>query len=276
MFKKGFLLFLFSVFFLPATVLAIPSPKGHVNDFEGILDNADALEKRLSDFEKETTIEVSVLTTSDFENTYIEDYAIQVFEKWGIGKEGEDNGVLILVSKEQRESRIEVGYGLEGVLTDSLTGRIQDVSMIPFFKQDNFSEGVESGVEAILAVLDGEEISGITDASDDEGGIWVLGAMLFGFLLLIPSPLVGAIIGFVIGFLLGTAFLGPLPGLLVGILGGFLGFGFGFLAKLIPASTRHAMATAVFHSSNRGGGGGGSFGGFGGGSSGGGGSSRSW
>ncbi len=273
MLKRISLIFLLNIFAFSTFVFAIPDARGYVNDTEGILENVESLEKKISDFEKETGIEIAILTTPNFEDTYIEDYAVKVFEKWKIGKADEDNGVLILVSKEQRQSKIEVGYGLEGTLTDGLTGRIQDVSMIPAFKQENFSVGVEGGVDAIIDVLSGEEVVGVTDVAEDSGGIWVLGAMFFAFLFLIPNPIVGGIIGFLVAFLLGTAFLGVLPGLLIGMLGGFLGFGMGFISKLVPAPVRYGMARAVFASGSRGGG---SFGGFGGGSSGGGGSSRSW
>jgi len=278
MLKKVFAIFSLC-FLLSSTLLfAIPQPEGYVNDFEGILENESELEEKISNFEKQTGIEIAVLTTSDFEDTYIEDYAVKVFEQWGIGKEGEDNGVLIIVSKEQRQSRIEVGYGLEPILTDGVTGRIQDTAMVPNFREENYSQGINEGVSMIIQILGGEDIDGVTTniQEDDMEGLGCLGIMFIGFLLLIPNPFVTAVIGGVLGFLLGTAFLGITGGVTFGIIGAIFGFLLGFIARLIPAPVRHGIAYSMMSAGRSGGGGGSSFGGFGGGSSGGGGSSRSW
>ncbi len=275
MLKKVFLIFLLNVFAFSFVVLAIPDFVGYVNDIEGTIQNKDELEAKISAFEKETTIEIAVLTTPDFDDTYIEDYAIKVFEKWGIGKKEKDNGVLIIVSKEKRESRIEVGYGLEGVLTDGLTGRIQDVAMIPSFREENYSEGINNGVDMIIKVLGGEEISGVTDEDleDEDIGYWALGIMAFGFLFLIANPFLSGLIGAVIGFLVGTLTGGFYTGILGGVAGGVVGFLMGLVARLIPSHIRYGIAHSMISSGRSGGS---SFGGFGGGSSGGGGSSRSW
>ena len=275
MLKKVFLIFLLNIFAFSGLVFAIPNPTGFVNDFEGIIENKSELEQKLSNFEKETSIEIVVLTTPDFEETYIEDYAVQVFEKWGVGKEGQDNGVLLIVSKQQKQSRIEVGYGLEGVLTDSLTGRIQDSAMIPSFQQDNFSQGINEGVDAIISVLEGEEFVETTVAEDEEAGFCVFGLILLGFLILIANPFVAAAIGGISGFLAGSVFGGPSVGVWTGILGALIGFVIGLISKAIPAPIRYGIARTMV-SSGRGASSGGGFGGFGGGSSGGGGSSRSW
>lgn len=259
-------------------LFALPQPRGFVNDLEGIVENVGELEERLVNFEKQTGIEIAVLTTPDFGDTYLEDYASKVFQEWGLGKEGEDNGVLILVSKEQRQSRIEVGYGLEPVLTDGLTGRIQDVSMIPSFRQEKYSEGINNGVDSIVAVLGGEEVSGVTTdyINEDFEALGCLGIMFVGFLFLFPNPFVGAAVGGVLGFLFGTAFFGLTGGIVAGISGAILGFLVGFLARMVPAPIRQGIAYSMISSASRGGGRSSGFGGFGGGSSGGGGSSRSW
>ncbi len=277
MLKKTVAFFLLCFFVGSNFVFAIPEFKGFVNDYENIIENVGELEQRISNFEKETGIEIAVLTTSSFEDTYIEDYAVKVFEKWGIGKKEKDNGVLIIVSKEQRKSRIEVGYGLEGVLTDGLTGRIQDVAMIPSFREENYSKGINEGVDMIIGVLGGEEFVGVTDdiqESDDIEALGCLGIFFLAFLLMIPNPFVGAAIGGIVGFWLGSMFFGFNGGMIGGVLGLILGFVFGLLAKMIPAPVRYGIARTMMSSGGRSSGG--SFGGFGGGSSGGGGSSRSW
>lgn len=281
MLKKIFAIFLICSLIFSKSVFALPQPSGYVNDNENIVENVNELEAKISNFEEQTGIEIAVLTTPDFGDTYLEDYAVKVFEEWGIGKEGEDNGVLILVSKEQRQSRIEVGYGLEGVLTDGVTGRIQDVAMIPNFQEENYSKGINEGVALTIEILGGEEIDGVTtnvpEENEDVESLGCLGMFLLGFLLLVPNPFVGALIGGVLGFLIGMIFLGPMGGLLGAGIGAIVGFLIGLIAKAIPAPVRHGIAYSMMSGGRRGSSGGGSsFGGFGGGMSGGGGSSRSW
>lgn len=278
MLKKVFAVFLLCFLTFSTSLFALPQPQGFVNDFEGIIENTSELEEKISNFEQQTGIEIVVLTTSDFDGTYIEDYAVRVFEQWGIGKEDEDNGVLIVVSKGQRESRIEVGYGLEPILTDGVTGRIQDLAMVPSFQQENYSEGINNGVDMTIQILGGEDIEGVTtnvQEEDEMEAFGCLGIMFLGFLLLVPNPFIAAAIGGVLGFLAGTAFLGITGGMVGGIVGAIAGFVLGLLAKLIPAPVRHGIAYTMMSAGRRGGGGS-SFGGFGGGASGGGGSSRSW
>ncbi len=278
MVKKIFAIFLICSLFFSKSAFALPQPDGFVNDSEGIIENRVELEEKISNFEKQTGIEIAVLTTPDFGDTYLEDYAVKVFEEWGIGKEGEDNGVLVLVSKEQRQSRIEVGYGLEPVLTDGVTGRIQDVAMIPKFQEEKYSEGINDGIEMIMGVLGGEDFEGVTTdvpETDDAEALGCLGIFLVGFLLLVPNPFVGAAIGGILGFLLGTSILGITGGLIGGMAGAIVGFLIGLLARMIPAPVRYGIAYSMMSRGGRGGGGS-SFGGFGGGMSGGGGSSRSW
>ena len=277
MLKKVLAIFLLCFLTFSTSVFALPQPEGFVNDFEEIIENKSELEAKIQNFEQQTGIEIAVLTTSDFEDTYIEDYAVRVFEEWGIGKEGEDNGVLIIVSKEQRESRIEVGYGLEPILTDGVTGRIQDVAMVPEFREDNYSQGINNGVGMMIEILEGEEVDGVTanvQEEDEIEALGCLGLMFLGFLLLVPNPFIAAAIGGVLGFLAGTFFLGLAGGMIGGIIGVVVGFAFGLLARLIPAPVRHGIAYSMMSAGRRGGGS--SFGGFGGGRSGGGGSSRSW
>lgn len=279
MFKKTVVFFLLCFFVCSNFVFAIPEFRGFVNDYEGIIENADELEKKLSDFEKETGIEIAVLTTSNFEDTYLEDYAVKVFEKWGIGKADEDNGLLFLVSKEQREMRIEVGYGLEPIITDGVAGRIRDQAVLPNFREDDYTKGINDGVDMIIKILGGDEVDGVTtnfEQEDEMEALGCLGIMFLAFLLLIPNPFVAGIIGAIFGFFLGSVFFGITGGTLGAIIGGVLGFVFGLLARMIPAPVRQGIVYSMISRGGRSGSGGSSFGGFGGGSSGGGGASGRW
>ena len=279
MIKKIIAIFLLCFLTFSNLLFALPQPEGYVNDFENIVENKSELEAKIQSFEEQTGIEIVVLTTPDFSDTYIEDYAVRIFEEWGIGKAGEDNGVLMLVSKEQRQSRIEVGYGLEPILTDGVTGRIQDVAMIPEFQEENYSQGINNGVNMIIEILGGDDVDGVTtnvQEEDEMEAFGCLGLMFLGFLLLVPNPFIAAAIGGVLGFLAGSIFLGLTGGMVGGIIGAIVGFALGLLARLIPAPVRHGIAYSMMSAGRRGGGGGSSFGGFGGGVSGGGGSSRSW
>lgn len=264
--------------------LTFPEQSGYVNDFENILTIDQGLEVKLTQFEKETSIEVTVVTTPDFQDTYIEDYAVKLFEEWGIGKKDEDNGLLILVSSAMHESRIEVGYGLEGELTDAKTGKIQDKFMIPYFKEDDYDTGISKGIDAALAELGGEEFdnrvdidSAITEESIPEQSP-IIGILLFAFILLIvlsgPKNFwVGGIIGFITGIVAGYIllkwtgmFLLPIPLAILGVI----------LSLSKPILLPILLSGLFRGSGGRGSGSSGGFGGFGGGSSGGGGSSRSW
>lgn len=102
---------------------------------------------------RSTSIEVAVVAITSIGDDTPEDFAVKLFEKWGIGKEGEDNGLLILLASEDRFIRFEVGYGLEGVLTDAITRRIRDNIMVPFLRNNDWDGGVLAGVEAVYQIL---------------------------------------------------------------------------------------------------------------------------
>ncbi len=113
-----------------------PEYQGFVNDYAGLLSPAvkTQLDAKLSQLEKDTTAEVAVVTVKSLEGDSVDDYAVRLFEKWKIGKKDKDNGVLFLVALDDRKMRIEVGYGLEPLITDGRAGRIRDNDVIPRFK----------------------------------------------------------------------------------------------------------------------------------------------
>jgi len=134
------------------------SPEGYVNDYTNTLtyEQKDALESKIAAFEQESTNEIAVVIIDSMKGDYIENFAVKLFESWGIGKEKEDNGVLILVSMSERQMRIEVGYGLEGSLTDAQASWIIKNVMVPNFKENKYYEGIDQSVDKIIAITKGE------------------------------------------------------------------------------------------------------------------------
>ncbi|MCL4376783.1 MAG: TPM domain-containing protein [Actinobacteria bacterium] len=128
-----------------------PEYNGFVNDFTNTLDNSwkTKTEQYVQSVEKTTGCEIGIAIINDLNGLTIEDYAVKLFEKWGIGKKYEDNGVLLLVSMNDRELRIEVGYGLEATITDLEAKEIIDDIITPRFKKNDYNSGIYNGVIAI-------------------------------------------------------------------------------------------------------------------------------
>lgn len=156
---KRFLLAILIVF-LPAfaSALDVPQLRGHVNDYAGILSagTVQQLEETLAGFERSDSTQIVVLTVPSLEGDDLEAFTIRVAEAWRIGQKGKDNGAILLVAKAERKVRIEVGRGLEGTLTDLVSGRIIRGEISPRFKQGDFDGGVTAGVAAIMATVKGE------------------------------------------------------------------------------------------------------------------------
>lgn len=128
----------------------------------------NALEKQLLDIDKRGTFQMAILTVKSLSDTDIETYAVSVFEKWGLGEKGKDTGVLLVVSLEDHKLRIEVGYGLEGVLTDAKCGIIIRNIIAPNFKAEKYFEGLKEAVSAIENEIEGDG-STIKDAEKSTG-----------------------------------------------------------------------------------------------------------
>jgi len=135
-----------------------PAYRGYVNDYARLLrpETALQLEQALRSFDEADSTQVAVLTIDSLEGDALEDYSIRVVDAWKIGQRGKDNGVLFLVVKNDRKMRIEVGRGLEGVLTDLAAGRIVDNVVRPLFKAGRFDEGILAGTAAIIKTCRGE------------------------------------------------------------------------------------------------------------------------
>jgi len=146
---------------LTPAIAAIPVPelRSRVTDDANILSDAarDHIGALLKSHEERTTNQVAVLTVTTLEGEAIEEFATRVFGKWRLGQKKKDNGVLIIVAVKDRRMRIEVGYGLEGILTDVKAGRIIDTIMAPRFKAGDFDGGVTAGVLAAIALLEDKD-----------------------------------------------------------------------------------------------------------------------
>ena len=213
----------------------------YVQDYAHVL-TAQEKQQILSigqDLDNKTTAQLAVITIDSLNGQSIDEYALAVLRSWGIGDRQKNNGALIVVAVKDRQSRIEVGYGLEGVLNDGLTGRIQDQAMLPYFRKGAYGQGIVRGyatAAGIVAKEAGVQLTGVKYTGGAQNGssgepypLWV-------------KLLIGA--GVVLLLIIDNVFLG------------------GFITQML-------IFTLL-----RGGRGGG--GGFGGGSGGGGGSSRRW
>jgi len=149
------LLALFGISVVAAGVKDMPRPRSFITDRAMLLSmtTRNKLEIFLHSVEKKTSAEIAVVTILSLDGDTVENYAVELFEKWGIGKEGKDNGILFLIAKNERKMRIEIGYGLEGALPDGRAGTILDTYVMPQFRAGNFSEGIMAGTIAIAEVV---------------------------------------------------------------------------------------------------------------------------
>ena len=154
-----------------------PKPQGYVSDFAGIVDPAsrDSIEALAGELREKTGAELAVATLPDLGGEEIEPVAVDLFEKWGIGKKGKDEGVLILLASKERRVRIEVGYGLEGILPDGLCGSIIRRVMAPELAAGNIGRGLLRGAAAVAGVIARDRGVVITGAialpaEEDRGG----------------------------------------------------------------------------------------------------------
>lgn len=166
--KRTFLLGLFLFFLLPLPVRAeriftdvklIPKPAtGWVNDAAGLLtaEEEAAISREISLLEEHTSVEIGVATIPTTQPLTPKEYATELFQAWGVGKKGKDNGLLILVAVEERRVEIETGYGLEGILPDGRVGRILDTAVVPYLREGAFGQAILSGVKAFAAVINAE------------------------------------------------------------------------------------------------------------------------
>jgi len=244
--------------------VAVPPLRAHVTDLTNTLDTAQKqqLETRLAQFEAKKGAQIAVLLIPTTQPEAIEQYSIRVVDAWKLGRKGIDDGVLLLIAKDDRTLRIEVGYGLEGVLPDASAKRIIAETIAPHFKRGNYYAGIATGIEQLLAVIEGESLPPPRERSAISGSVKNLESLLFIAFMLAMG--VGGVL---------RKFFGRLPAAII------IGFVTAMLAWLIVAPILIAGVVGViaFMFTLVGGGrgfiGGGGFGqgGFGGGGFGGGG-----
>ena len=132
-----------------------PRPQGPVADYAKMI--PDQYRKKITalstELQQKTGAALVVATVPSLGDKSIEEAAVKIFEDWGIGQKGKDNGILLLVAKKERKMRIEVGYGLEGVVTDATAGRVRDKAILPFFKKGAFGEGVWLGIASLAKII---------------------------------------------------------------------------------------------------------------------------
>ncbi len=261
-----------------------------MNDLAGVLpaERAARLEERLAAFERETSHQIVLLTVPSLEGEAIEPFALRVAESWRIGHAGLDNGIVVVVAPKDRQARIEVGYGLEGVVPDAVASRVLRERMFPSFREGRVADGIETGLEALMAAARGEAIPEARRSRErgvpPPGDLGALLPIIFfsgllGSMLALPfrrgAPLLGAGLGGLAG--------GGLAYLLVGLLpaaGGaaLLGFILGLHHPGVLRPGRGGLGRWGDYGGGFGGGSSGDSGGFsgGGGGFGGGGASGKW
>lgn len=266
--RRGLCIFLLGL--LPwAAVAEVPVPplEQRVTDLTATLtaEQQRAIEARLAAFEQRKGSQVALLIVPSTQPEDIAQFGIRVAEQWKLGRKGIDDGVLLLVAKQDRALRIEVGYGLEGALNDATTKRIIEEFILPAFKQGDFAGGIDAGIDRILRVIEGEPLPAPARGAGQQAGTseleQALPLLAFGALFL--SGLLRAVLGSFVGGLVA----GGLAAALVWLLGA------GLLFALVAGLIVFILTLIGAGTAATGGGGGGSYsgGGFGGGFSGGGG-----
>ncbi len=259
--------------------VAVPPLITRVTDLAGLLttEQRTALESRLQAFEAAKGSQIAVLIVPTTQPETIEQYSIRVVEQWKIGRKGVDDGVLLLIAKDDRALRIEVGYGLEGALPDAIAKRIVAEDITPHFKQGDFNGGIVAGVTRIISVIEGEPLPAPTQGK--KGSIPLQGLLP---MLIIGAFIGGALLSRILGAFPGSLVNGGLVGIAVMLLSSSLLFAliFGGMAFVFGLFGGHRglgnLGSGGFGSGGGGSyGGGGSFGG-GGGGFGGGGASGNW
>ena len=267
--------------------VAVPTLSGRVVDQTGTLSAGDisSLTQKLKDLETRKGSQVAVLIVPTTEPETIEQFSIRVADAWKIGRRKIDDGALLVVAKNDRKLRIEVGYGLEGSLTDASARRIIDEIIVPKFRTGDFAGGISAGVDRIIAVTEGEKLPAPV-SQQQQNPDWLTNFDPLNPFLLFALLIFGGILRSVLGRLLGALTMGGVVGVLAWFIAGSLAASLivsviAFLLTMFgetmasPGGGRGGWVSGGGGFSGGGSGGGGGFSG-GGGSFGGGGASGSW
>ena len=208
----------------------IPALSGRVLDETATLtaEQRRALEEKLQEFEQRKGSQIAVLIVGTTFPEPMESYSIRVADAWKIGRKAVNDGILVVVAKADRAMRLEVGYGLEGAIPDAMARRLIDEVFIPGFREGNFYEGLSTGIDRLIKVIDGEPLPEVSQSNAGRGDARSIESY---FVLFIVATLA-------LGGLL-RRLLGRLPAALV------VGAGIGFLAWLIVAPILIALLVGV-------------------------------
>lgn len=229
-----------------AVVLEVPKLQARVTDLAGVLtpDQTAGLENKLKQFEASDSTQIAVLIIPSLEGEDLADYSARVATAWRLGQKGRDNGALLFIAMKERRVRIEVGYGLEPTLTDALSRRIIENEIVPNFKQEQFYQGIDAGVTAIM-----QSVRGVYQATPqpERPQRRIGSGNRFEWLVFLLAPLLwllqstgkwgGGVLGGGAGLYLIYALLGYtlVPMLIGGLIGSLLGV---FLGALVQAGSR--------------------------------------
>jgi uncharacterized protein len=243
--------------------VAIPPLKARITDLTGTLSPAQLgdIESSLRAFEAKKGSQIAVLVLPSTQPETIEQFSIRLAEAWKIGRAKTDDGVILVLAKNDRRLRIEVGYGLEGAIPDARAKRIVDEIITPRLREGDFNAGIRNGVEALQKLIDGEPLPEPVRANTPSGGRDYESLLILG---LVVSTLIGGLLRAMLGRLLGATVTGGLVAL-----GAWLMLG-ALLGGLVAGVIAFIFVLAFDGSRGLGGGWGGGGGGFSGGSSGGG------
>lgn len=250
----------------------VPALEARVTDLTGTLTAPQraALEEKLAAFETRKGAQLAVLIVPTTEPEAIEQYSIRVVDAWKLGRKASDDGALLLVARNDRRVRIEVGRGLEGALTDATSNRIIDEAILPLFRQNDFYGGIGAGLDRMISVIDGEPLPEPATATQNRGGGLADKLPFLLVVIFIGAPVLRAVFGRVSGSVLAGGGAGLLVWAVTGLAGVAIAAALITLLFMVaggPGGSRHWSS----HSRYGGFGGGWGGGGFGGGGFGGGG-----
>jgi len=227
--------------------VAVPPLSGRVVDQTATLTSGDiaSLTQTLKEFEARKGSQIAVLIVPTTDQETIEQFSIRVAEAWKIGRKKIDDGALLVIAKDDRHLRIEVGYGLEGALTDATTKRIIDEEITPKFKAGDFAGGVSAGINRMIRVIDGEKLPAPEPEHWRSPGLFntidPFNPFVIVFVLIAGGILRGTL-GRLLGSIATGGFVGFLAWLFVGsiaasIIAGIIAFIFALLADMVPAGS---------------------------------------
>ena len=209
--------------FAAAADVAVPPLVGRVVDQTATLSSGDValLQQTLKDFEARKGSQIAVLIVPTTAPETIEQYSLRVAEAWKIGRKKIDDGAIVVVAKDDRKLRIEVGYGLEGALTDVTSKRIIDEVITPKFRSGDFAGGISAGVDRIIRVIDGEKLPA-PEPRQQPSSDWLSHIDLLNPFTLFAVFIVGSILRATLGRLIGAVATGSVVGLLAWLIAGSL------------------------------------------------------